>query len=340
MPAILEVENLVKKYGGHEAVKGISFSVQEGEVFGLLGPNGAGKTTTISMLTCIFPPTSGTARIGGYDIVKQPDQVKRINGLVPQDLALYPTLSARANLDFFGSIYGLRGKELKERVDDVLRIVALTDRAHDSVDKFSGGMKRRVNIAAGLVHHPRLLFLDEPTVGVDPQSRNHIFESVLQLNRERGMSIIYTSHYMEEVELLCSRVAIIDQGKIIALDTIKNLIALLGGGVIQVGVPKVSDELLAQIAALPAVKAATVLYPTRVSPVAPPPPTGKSSGEAQGQETAATPVIKIMAKHSQQAIVSVIGFLNERDIPLTSLEILEPNLESVFLHLTGKKLRE
>jgi len=331
MPAILEVENLVKKYGGFEAVKGVSFSVQEGEVFGLLGPNGAGKTTTISMLTGILPPTSGTARIGGYDIVKQPDQVKRINGLVPQDLALYPTLSARANLNFFGSIYGLRGKELKERVDDVLRIVALTDRAHDSVDKFSGGMKRRVNIAAGLVHHPKLLFLDEPTVGVDPQSRNHIFESVLQLNRERGMSIIYTSHYMEEVELLCSRVAIVDQGKIIALDTIQNLIALLGGGVIKVGVPKVSDELLAQIAALPAVKAATL-----VSPVAPP----ASPEQKAGQETAATPVIKIMAEHSQQAVVSVIGFLSQRNIPLTSLEILEPNLESVFLHLTGKKLRE
>jgi ABC-2 type transport system ATP-binding protein len=335
MSAILEVENLVKKYGGHEAVKGVSFSVEEGEVFGLLGPNGAGKTTTISMLTGIFPPTAGTARIGGHDVVKELSQVKRINGLVPQDLALYPTLSARANLNFFGNIYGLHGKELKERVDDVLRIVALTDRANDSVDKFSGGMKRRVNIAAGLVHHPRLLFLDEPTVGVDPQSRNHIFESVLQLNRERGMSIIYTSHYMEEVELLCNRVAIVDQGKIIALDTIKNLIALLGGGVIKVGVPQVSDELLAQIAALPAAKEATL-----VSPVAPPPAQGKSPEQKEGTETTATPVIKIMAEHSQQAIVNVIGFLNGRDIPLTSLEILEPNLESVFLHLTGKKLRE
>ena len=169
------------------------------------------------------------------------DEVKKINGLVPQDLALYPTLSARANLNFFGRIYGLRGKELKERVDDVLRIVALTDRADEAIEKYSGGMKRRVNIAAGLVHHPKLLFLDEPTVGVDPQSRNHIFESVLRLNRERGMSIIYTSHYMEEVELLCNRVAIIDQGEIIALDTIKNLIAMLGGGVIHVGLRQVDD---------------------------------------------------------------------------------------------------
>src|SRR5512136_151706 len=299
MPAILEVENLVKKYGDREVVKGVSFSVEEGEVFGLLGPNGAGKTTTISMLTGIFPPTSGTARVGGYDIVKQLDQVKRINGLVPQDLALYPTLSARANINFFGNIYGLHGKALKERVDDVLRIVALTDRANDIVDKFSGGMKRRVNIAAGLVHHPRLLFLDEPTVGVDPQSRNHIFESVLQLNREWGMSIIYTIHYMEEVELLCKRVAIIDQGKIIALDTIKNLIAMLGGGVIKVGVPQVSDDLLAQIAALPAVKEATLMLP----PVAPPPATGKAAEQKEGPELTATPVIKVVAEHSQQAVV-------------------------------------
>ena len=218
MPAILAVDSLVKKYGDFEAVKGISFAVQEGEVFGLLGPNGAGKTQTISMLTGVIPPTSGTARIGGYDITTQMDRVKKLNGLVPQDLALYPTLSARTNLNFFGRIYGLGGKDLKERVDDALHVVALTDRADDPVETFSGGMKRRVNIAAGLVHHPKLLFLDEPTVGVDPQSRNHIFESVMRLNRERGMSIVYTSHYMEEVELLCNRVAIIDQGEIIALD--------------------------------------------------------------------------------------------------------------------------
>ncbi|MCP4515183.1 MAG: ATP-binding cassette domain-containing protein, partial [Delftia sp.] len=185
-------------------------------------------------------------------------QVKKLNGLVPQDLALYPTLSARANLNFFGRIYGLRGKELKERVDDVLRLVALSDRADDAIETFSGGMKRRINIAAGLVHLPKLLFLDEPTVGVDPQSRNHIFESVQSLNRDRGMTIIYTSHYMEEVELLCNRVAIIDQGEIIALDTIKNLIAMLGGGVIYVGLQQVDDALLSQLAALPAVKQASI----------------------------------------------------------------------------------
>jgi ABC-2 type transport system ATP-binding protein len=336
MPSILNVDNLSKKYGDLEAVKGISFSVQEGEVFGLLGPNGAGKTTAISMLTGILPPTSGTAQIGDHDIVKELHQVKKINGLVPQDLALYPTLSARANLNFFGRIYGLRGKDLKERVNDVLRVVALTDRADDAVDTFSGGMKRRVNIAAGLVHQPQLLFLDEPTVGVDPQSRNHIFESVMRLNRERGMSIVYTSHYMEEVELLCNRVAIVDRGEIIALDTIKNLIALLGGGVIHVGLQRVDDALLARLSALPAVKEAS-LMPQAV----PPPPAGGEEPEARESEPMSTStIVKIVAEHSQQAIVNVIGLLNDQNVTLTSLEILEPNLESVFLHLTGKKLRE
>lgn len=335
MTAILEVDNLRKKYGDFEAVKGISFSVEEGEVFGLLGPNGAGKTQTISMVTGIIPPTSGTARIAGHDILTDSDKVKKINGLVPQDLALYPTLSARVNLNFFGRIYGLRGRELKERVEDVLRIVALTDRADQAVDKYSGGMKRRVNIAAGLVHHPKLLFLDEPTVGVDPQSRNHIFESVLRLNRERNMSVVYTSHYMEEVELLCNRVAIIDEGKIIALDTVKNLISMLGGGVIYVGLEKVDDALLEQMGQLPAVKEALLAPP----PVLPPPAEGEQS-EAETEPITTNPVVKIVAENSQQAVVSVISFLNEEDRPLTSLEILEPNLESVFLHLTGKKLRE
>jgi len=335
MTPILEVDQLEKKYGDFSAVKGISFSVEEGEVFGLLGPNGAGKTQTISMLTGVIPPTSGTARIAGHDIKTEMNEVKKVNGLVPQDLALYPTLSARANLNFFGRIYGLGGSELKDRVEDVLRIVALTDRADEAVGNYSGGMKRRVNIAAGLVHHPRLLFLDEPTVGVDPQSRNHIFESVMRLNRERGMSVVYTSHYMEEVELLCNRVAIIDEGNIIALDSVKNLIAILGGGIIYIGLEQVDDSLLEQLSNLPAVKEAILSPPPVVPPLA--------EGEepmSEAEPVVPNPIVKIVAENSQEAVVNVISFLNEEDRPLTSLEILEPNLESVFLHLTGKKLRE
>jgi ABC-2 type transport system ATP-binding protein len=335
MGAILEVDGLVKKYGDHQAVRGISFSVEEGEVFGLLGPNGAGKTTTISMVTGILEPTAGTARIGGHDIRTDLDKAKELCGLVPQDLALYQTLSARANVSFFGRIYGLAGKELKQRVHDVLEIVALTERADKPVETYSGGMKRRVNIAAGLVHQPRLLFLDEPTVGVDPQSRHHIFESVLRLNRERGMSIIYTSHYMEEVELLCSRVAIIDQGEIVAMDTVKNLIAMLGGGVLHVGVPRADQALLDGLAALEAVESAALLP----RPAAPP----LTRGQEPQKEAAPAPageVLKVVARHGQQAVVDVIGYLAAHNLALTSLEILEPNLESVFLHLTGKKLRE
>jgi len=335
MPPILEVDQLEKKYGDFSAVKGISFSVEEGEVFGLLGPNGAGKTQTISMLTGVIPPTSGTARIAGHDMKTAMDEVKKVNGLVPQDLALYPTLSARVNLNFFGRIYGLSGNELKERVEDVLRIVALTERADQTVDKYSGGMKRRVNIAAGLVHQPRLLFLDEPTVGVDPQSRNHIFESVQRLNRERGMSVVYTSHYMEEVELLCNRVAIIEEGSIIATDTVKNLIGILGGGMIYIGLEQVDDTLLEQLSQLPAVKEAILTPP----PVMPPLPEGEEP-QSDAEPVKPNPIVKIVAESSQEAVVNVISFLNEQDRPLTSLEILEPNLESVFLHLTGKKLRE
>ncbi len=326
MTPILEVDNLTKRYGELTAVDGVSFQVEVGEVFGLLGPNGAGKTTLISMLTGVLPPTAGTARIGGHDIRTAMDRAKQINGLVPQDVALYSTLSARANITFFGQIYGLRGQALRDRVDDVLRIVGLTERADDRVETFSGGMRRRVNIAAGLVHQPRLLFLDEPTVGVDPQSRNHIFESVTQLNRERGMSIIYTSHYMEEVEMLCSRAAIIDQGRIIALDSVKNLVALLGGGVIHVGISHADEALLAQIAALPIVQEALPLNVPR------------DDEDTEPRTDGA--VIKIVVEPGQDALVSIIGLLNAEGVTITSLEILNPNLESVFLHLTGKKLRD
>jgi ABC-2 type transport system ATP-binding protein len=224
---IVEARNLVKKYGDFTAVKNVNFTIKEGEIFGLLGPDGAGKSTVISMLTCLFPPTSGTARIYGHDVVADADQVKRLIGVVPQDLALYPTLSGRDNLRFFGEMFGLAGRELRQRVESVLAYVAMTGRADDPVKTYSGGMQRRLSLAVGLIHRPRILFLDEPAASADPQSRNHIFESVEQLNRERGMAILYATHDMEEAERLCHRVAIMDQGKIIAMDTPRNLIGIL-----------------------------------------------------------------------------------------------------------------
>ncbi len=330
MPVILEAENLVKKYGENVAVKGISFTMEEGEVFGLLGPNGAGKSTTISMLTCLFPPTEGCIRIYGHDVVKEANQVKRLFGIVPQDLALYPTLNARTNLTFYGQMFGLGGADLKQRVETVLQYVAMTDRANDPVKTYSGGMKRRINLAVGLVHGPRILFLDEPTVGVDPQSRNHIFESVERLNREQGMSVLYTSHYMEEVERLCDRVAIVDRGQIIAQDTPKNLVAMLGGGIIQIGLLKEDEALRQAVEKLGEVKAAS--FVTTAEP---------GTGDAASAPQARKIILKVEARQqANAALVQVIQLFNELNVPMLSVELLEPNLETVFLHLTGKSLRQ
>jgi ABC-2 type transport system ATP-binding protein len=312
------------------AVKGISFTMEEGEVFGLLGPNGAGKSTTISMLTCLFPPTEGRIRIYGHDVVKEANQVKRLIGIVPQDLALYPTLNARTNLTFYGQMFGLGGADLKQRVETVLQYVAMTDRANDPVKTYSGGMKRRINLAVGLVHSPRILFLDEPTVGVDPQSRNHIFESVERLNREQGMSILYTSHYMEEVERLCHRVAIVDRGQIIAQDTPKNLVAMLGGGIIQIGLLKEDETLRQAVEKLGEVKAASFVITAE-------PETGEGAAVPQARKI----ILKVEARQqAHDALVQVIQLFNELNVPMLSVEMLEPNLETVFLHLTGKSLRQ
>jgi ABC-2 type transport system ATP-binding protein len=321
---ILEASELVKKYGDLVAVKDVSFTMQEGEVFGLLGPNGAGKSTTISMLTCLFPPTKGSMRIGGHDVVKEADKVKKLIGVVPQDIALYPTLSARENLRFFGEMYGLKGRDLSARVETVLAYVAMTERGKDAIKTYSGGMKRRINLAAGLIHNPKLLFLDEPTVGVDPQSRNHIFESVERLNKEQGMTILYTTHYMEEAERLCDRIAIVDRGQVIAMDTPKNLIGMLGGGIIQVGMVREDQELLKAVSGLGEVRSAAFLP--------------KAEGEAgQGSKT----ILKVESRqHANDALVQLIQLFNQKNVQILSLETLEPNLETVFLHLTGKSLRQ
>ncbi len=323
MQNVIEVHDLTKKYGDFTAVDKISFEIKEGEVFGLLGPNGAGKSTTIAMLTCLFPPTSGEAQVLGLDVIKDAQQIKGRIGVVPQDLALYPSLSGRDNLTFFGQMYGLSGKDLRASVATVLDATAMTERADDRVDTYSGGMKRRINLGVGLVHGPELLFLDEPTVGVDPQSRNHIFESIERLNQQEGMAILYTTHYMEEAERLCDRVAIIDRGQIIALDTPANLIALLGGGVIQLGLPARDEALCQAVSALSAVKQASFL------------PDRPTEDLKTYQAT-----LKVEALQGSQAMIQILQLFNQKDIPILTLETLAPNLESVFLHLTGKTLRE
>jgi ABC-2 type transport system ATP-binding protein len=321
---ILEASGLVKKYGDFVAVKDVSFTMQEGEVFGLLGPNGAGKSTTISMLTCLFPPTGGEMRVYGHDVVREAGEVKNLIGVVPQDVALYPNLSARDNLRFFGEMYGLKGRDLKDRIETVLSYVGMQERAKDPIKTYSGGMKRRINLAAGLIHSPKILFLDEPTVGVDPQSRNHIFESVERLNREQGMAILYTTHYMEEAERLCHRVAIIDRGQVIAMDTPRHLIGMLGGGLIQVGMLREDEEILKAVLGLSEVRSASYLPPV---------------------ESEAGAVSKVVLKveactHANAALVQLIQLFNQKDVQMLSLETLEPNLETVFLHLTGKSLRQ
>lgn len=312
LTTLIEVIGLVKKYGDRVAVRGVSFSVQEGEVFGLLGPNGAGKTTTISILATLQVPDEGQVAICGHELAREAGQVKPLIGFVPQELALYPTLSAWDNLAFFGRIYGLRGAALKERIATVLDLVGLGDRAGDAVQAFSGGMKRRLNIAAGLIHEPHVLFLDEPTVGVDPQSRNFIFEHVERL-KAGGMAVLYTTHYMEEAERLCDRVAIMDEGRILALDTPRALVGLLGAGIIYVGLPPDALETwLPSTPLLPHVRAVS------------------------RQDNR----LKIEVADARPALLEVIELCNTRNVPILSLEVLEPNLESVFLHLTGKRLRD
>ena len=224
------MRQLVKIYRGcaEPAVNGLDFSVREGEIFGLLGPNGAGKTTAISIMCTLLRPTSGSVVLGGADVVNDPAAVRKKFGLAPQDIALYPSLTARENLRFFGRLYGLTGRHLEERISACLDLVGLTESGDRLVDSYSGGMKRRANLAAAMIHTPKILFLDEPTVGIDAQSRNMILENLAAL-REAGMTIIYTTHYMEEAEHLCTRVAVMDRGRIITSGTPQALIDNVDG---------------------------------------------------------------------------------------------------------------
>lgn len=282
------------------------------------------------MMSGLLPPTSGEIIIDGNEVQSASVAMKRVLGVVPQELAIYTKLTAIENLTFFGELYGLRGKVLTDRVANMLELVGLTSRGATQAHTYSGGMKRRLNLAVGLMHNPQLLLLDEPTVGVDPQSRNHIFEGVRKLNRE-GLTLLYTSHYMEEVELLCDRVGIMENGKIIACDTVPNLIAGMGGAIIEasIGSESPSDTLLANIRKLDHV------LEVSFSP-------GQTSDEtpASESEPVGAPILKVRSDQPDRALPALIMALNSGAIPIHALNIKQPNLEDVFLKLTGKQLRD
>jgi ABC-2 type transport system ATP-binding protein len=310
---MLQVIDLKKSFGGKPVVKGVSFSVDKGEAFGLLGPNGAGKSTTISMICGLLKIDGGDVRVNGLSIKKDPMAVKRKIGIVPQDIALYPTMTAKENLVFWGKMYGLKGREAKAKADRVLADVGLSDRANDKIETFSGGMKRRINIGAALMHDPELLIMDEPTVGIDPQSRNHILETVKRLN-EQGMTVIYTSHYMEEVEFLCERIAIIDHGEVIALGTKTELCNRLAGGtVIQLKVDPIKERFIQRLKTMEAVANVKIVEEDR---------------------------IEVFVTRADAALSQIVALSLEHRVQLVSLNVKEPNLEALFLQLTGRSLRD
>lgn len=310
MANILEASGLVKRFGDLVAVDGVSFSIGEGETFGLLGPNGAGKTTSISMVVGLLERDEGTVVVGGEAISTRSTRGKDDIGLVPQDLAIYPVLTARENLRFFGRLYGMETSRLARRIDEVLEVIGLEDRADNQTKEFSGGMKRRLNIGIGLLHQPRLLILDEPTVGVDPQSRNSILEAVEQLSAE-GMAVLYTTHYMEEAERLCDRVAIIDEGRIKAEGTRRELVSLVG----QKDRISISGEVSGAGEALEAM-----------------PGVGDVSGSDHR--------LDVLVDDAGAILPELLAKVSATGAAITGVEVVEPNLEAVFLHLTGKALRD
>ena len=319
---MLDAHGLSKRFGDLVAVDDVSFTIRSGEIFGLLGPNGAGKTTTISMVSCLMTPDSGDATVAGHSITRDSLGVRGVLGVVPQEIALYPTLTAAENLRFWGRMYGLRGQALEDAVTYGLAMAGLEDKAKVKVETFSGGMKRRINIAAGILHRPQVLLMDEPTVGIDPQSRNHILDTVRELNKE-GMTVVYTSHYMEEVEALCDRVAIIDHGKVIALGTLDELRALVGDedhirialGDETHAAEQPEDGFDAVVAAVREIE-------------------GVTSADLVG------PNLDVLTPAAAAVLPGVVAAVTASGVPLRSIEVVEPDLESVFLHLTGRGLRD
>jgi ABC-2 type transport system ATP-binding protein len=308
----IEVKDLYKSFGETRAVQGISFKVLKGEIFGLLGPNGAGKSTTISMLSGLLTPDKGDALILGKSIRAESESARAVLGVVPQDIALYPDLSARENLVFWGKMYGLRGNTLKQRVDEVLEIISLTDRQRSRVGTYSGGMKRRVNIAVALLHKPQVIIMDEPTVGIDPQSRRNILDNVKELNKQ-GMTVVYTTHYMEEAQELSNHIGIVDLGKLVAYGTHDELIRMVGEQTRLDLTLNVDKE--------------------RVIPA-------WQSIEGVSRVSAADGKVTALVNDSNQVLPRLFESATRAGVRITSVEIQEPNLEAVFLHLTGKALRD
>ena len=309
---LLSIEHLKKYFKNIKAVDDISFDVEKGDILGLLGPNGAGKSTTISMIATLLHPDSGQITFKGQDIIVQPKAIQQSLGLVPQEIALYPSLSGLENLQFWGKAYGLRGSRLKSRIEVVSEVIGIKERLRDKVSKYSGGMKRRLNIGAALLHEPEFIIMDEPTVGIDPQSRNHILDTVRRLAKT-GATIIYTSHYMEEVEMLCDKVCIMDHGKIIAQGTKDSIIESLGGDFrIAVRLGHEDAVLAADIDKLECVKKTA----------------------AQGRD------IDIVAKADDKATKAILALIAKSSAQLEAFDIEKADLETVFLNLTGRALRD
>jgi ABC-2 type transport system ATP-binding protein len=312
VPHVLEAARLRKSYGPLTAVSDVSFTVGAGEVIGLLGPNGAGKSTTVGMIAGLLKPDAGEVRLFGQALTGDSDAAKSTIGLVPQDLALFEELSARENLRFFGALYGLAGAGLERAIASGLDFVGLAERARDAVKTFSGGMKRRLNLAAGLLHDPKLVLLDEPTVGIDPQSRNAIFDN-LEALRERGKSLVYTTHYMEEAERLCDRIVIVDHGRVIANDTVRGLYGLLPASRrLTVELKDAPDGVAEAVAALPTVETAQV------------------------RDGVLTAVVSDLPAGAP----AVLSLLQQRGLAYDHVASERGDLETVFLTLTGRTLRD
>ncbi|PFL59951.1 ABC transporter ATP-binding protein [Bacillus cereus] len=308
---MISIRNIKKSYGDYTVINNLNLDIRKGEIIGLLGPNGAGKTTLISILSTLILPDEGYGTVCSYDLYTERNKIKKNVSVVPQDLALYPTLTAYDNLSFYADIYGLKGKRKKRRIREALQFAQLEDWANKRIDTFSGGMKRRINLVIGLLNTPKVIFLDEPTVGIDPQSRNHIFNCIRHLVEELGITVIYTTHHMEEAEMLCHRVAIYDKGEILDVDTPKNLIKKYGENYLEIVISNIPEEFIHKTKMIPDVKSCTLVDKK----------------------------IIIQCVDSFNVTREVMKLIQKYNLKIDLFNVKNSNLENVFLHLTGKNLR-